>query len=57
MTTTYEYLYDMGYNETCEQDSSLESSVFVVLPVFYYLLFCLGLLGMFKKMLKGKKKT
>lgn len=44
------YLYDVGYNETCDQDSSPESaSVFMVLPVLYYVLFCLGLLGMFKK--------
>ncbi|XP_061572393.1 C-C chemokine receptor type 5 isoform X2 [Cololabis saira] len=43
----YEYFYEMENNETfCENDTS---SVFpggsMVLPVLYYMLFCIGLLG------------
>lgn len=45
---TFMYL-DYDYNDTCDQDPGPElPDGSLVLPVLYYVLFCLSLLGMFK---------
>lgn len=50
--------YSFDYNYSCNQDPSPElPSGNMVLPVLYYMLFCLGLLGMFKKALSLKEKN
>uniref|UniRef100_A0A8D3E081 Si:cabz01093077.1 n=1 Tax=Scophthalmus maximus TaxID=52904 RepID=A0A8D3E081_SCOMX len=46
MNTSGWEMYDYDYNATCEQDPSLEFPWgSMVLPILYYVLFCLGLIG------------
>lgn len=43
-------MYDYDFNVTCDKDSSSHmSDGSMILMVLHYVLFCLGLLGMFKK--------
>lgn len=52
--------WEYDYNTSCEEDTSSGlSDASMVLLVFYYMLFGLGLLGMFKKasILKKKKEN
>lgn len=48
--------FEYDYNDKCYPGPELPDGS-TVLPVLYYMLFCLSLLGMFKKNLKRKGNT
>lgn len=45
----YTEVYEYDYNYTCDQDPSPGFDRAMVLLVLYYVVFCIGLLGTFKK--------
>lgn len=46
-TFNYLEIYDYDYNDTCNPDSSSDFIGSMVLTVLCYVLFCVGILGMY----------